>query len=380
MKRRSVMASMLVVVVVVALALIGIVVRQNRGGSAAPVAPLGAGDEVEVDSPAVARFFDEYVDPDGRVVRHDEGGDTVSEGQAYALLLATATGDRERFDRVWGWTKENLQRADGLLSWKWAGGRVIDPEPATDADLDAARALVMAGRRFDDPALTEDGNRLASAVLDRETAEISGELVLLAGPWAARDRVVNPSYVSPCTYSLLGEATGDGRWRRLAENGTRLVETALRDDRLPPDWARLDDEGNLTPTGPPSAPERRPQYGLDAARLGFRLAEDCDGPGPALAARLWHRLERVDGRGAALSYSLDGERLTPDEHPVGLVGAAAAARAAGDTEASNRLLEGAASLAERHPTYYGTAWWALGEALLRPSSGSEAAQPEEDAP
>lgn len=376
MKRRSVVASVLVVVV--ALALFGVFVRQNLGGSPARVAPLDGREEMEGGPLAVARFFDGYVDPHGRVVRHDEGGDTVSEGQAYALLLAAATGDRERFDRVWEWTKENLQREDGLLSWKWAGGQVIDSEPATDADLDAARALVMAGRRFDDPALTEDGNRLASAVLDHETLEIGGELVLLAGPWAARDRVVNPSYVSPCTYSLLGEATGDDRWRRLAENGNRLVEAALRDDRLPPDWARLDAQGNLNPTGPPPAPEGRPRYGLDAARLGFRLAEDCGGPGPALSARLWHRLERVDGQGAALSYSLEGERLTPDEHPVGLVGAAAAARAAGDTAASNRLLEQAASLAESHPTYYGTAWWALGEVLLGRSGGRGAAQLEED--
>ena len=60
-------------------------------------------------------FLDRYVDGDGRVVRHDQGGDTVSEGQAYAMLLSVAADDRSRFDRVWGWTRAHLRRSDGLL-------------------------------------------------------------------------------------------------------------------------------------------------------------------------------------------------------------------------------------------------------------------------
>src|SRR5512133_1264057 len=40
----------------------------------------------------------------GRVVAHDEGGITTSEGQAYAMLRAVWTSDRETFDAVWRWT------------------------------------------------------------------------------------------------------------------------------------------------------------------------------------------------------------------------------------------------------------------------------------
>ena len=39
------------------------------------------------------KFLDDYVEPDGRVVRRDEGGDVVSEGQAYGMLIAVAVGD-----------------------------------------------------------------------------------------------------------------------------------------------------------------------------------------------------------------------------------------------------------------------------------------------
>lgn len=366
----------LALVLVVALAVGFVLVR--RGGDGAAPRALGASAGRSRGSEPAERFFHSYVDRSGRVVRHDQGGDTVSEGQAYGMLLAVALGDRARFDAVWTWTRENLQREDGLLSWKWANGKVVDSEPATDADLDAARALVMAGRHFGDAALTEEGKRMGSAILDHETAEIGGELVLLPGPWAARDRFFNPSYVSPCSYQDLEEATGDPRWGRLAESSHRLVGATLASGGLPPDWARLDDRAAVTPTGPPDAPDRAPQYGADAARLGFRLAEDCGGRGPELSARLWRQLEQLDGQGAALAYSLDGKRMTADEHPVGLVGAAAAARAAGAADQSARLLDRAATLARRHPTYYGAAWVALGEALLEPTDSGRPS--EGDAP
>src|SRR6266545_2779995 len=109
---------------------------------------------------AADRFLDHYMEPDGRVVRRDQGGDTVSEGQAYAMLITVATGDRARFARVWTWTAQHLQRPDGLLSWHWADGHVVDPEAAADADLDAARALVFAAERFDEPSYLDQAQRI----------------------------------------------------------------------------------------------------------------------------------------------------------------------------------------------------------------------------
>jgi endoglucanase len=137
-------------------------------------------------------FLDRYVADDGRVVRHDQGGDTVSEGQAYAMLLAVAEDDERRFARVWEWTREHLRRPDGLLAWRWAGGRVVDDQPAADADLDAARALLLAGERFDEPSYSEQGRVLGDAVAEHETTQAADKTVLVAGPWARERAVVNP--------------------------------------------------------------------------------------------------------------------------------------------------------------------------------------------
>ena len=57
-----------------------------------------------------AGYRSRFIAPDGRVVRPEHGNDTVSEGQAYAMLRAAWMDDQATFDRVWHWTKERLSR------------------------------------------------------------------------------------------------------------------------------------------------------------------------------------------------------------------------------------------------------------------------------
>jgi endoglucanase len=46
-------------------------------------------------------FLDEQALQDGRVIRRDQGADAVSEGQAYAMLIAVGIDDHARFASVW---------------------------------------------------------------------------------------------------------------------------------------------------------------------------------------------------------------------------------------------------------------------------------------
>ncbi len=295
-------------------------------------------------------FLDRYVDDDGRVVRHDQGGDTVSEGQAYALLLAVAAGDEDRFAQVWEWTHAHLQRRDGLLASRWADGRVVDDEPATDADLDAARALVLAGERFRERRYGVAGRAIARSIADNETSWAADRTVLVAGPWARGMHVVNPSYWSPRAFQQLG-------FEHVAASSRQLTERLL-ESGLPPDWARVDSSG-VVASGPPSGGD--PGYSYDAVRLPVRLAESCDPADRELAARMWPRLQHSPG---AARRALDGAPASGGEHPAALVGAAAAAHAAGDRRASSELLARADELDADHPSYYGAAWVALGREML----------------
>ncbi len=339
----------------------------------------GEADPVAAAATTGQAFLRTYVDPDGRVVRRDEGGDTVSEGQAYALLIALALGERQQFEAVWTWTREHLQRPDGLLSWRWADGAVVDRNSAGDADVDTARALVLAGERFADPNLTAAGRDLAAAVLAAETvsvgtagldpatpapapgAAIEGSgLVLTGGTWAtATPAAVNPSYFSPRAEQLFSSSTGDARWADASRTQRALVWQLIGTGLLPPDWARVDAAGTATPQ--PDQSGRPPRFGLDAARLPVRMAESCDPADRAVAAELLPTLDRPD---AVAGYSLEGAPLVDWSHPVAFVGVAGAAEAAGNEQLSDDRLRAAAELDAREPTYYGSAWVALGHILL----------------
>jgi endo-1,4-beta-D-glucanase Y len=297
-------------------------------------------------------FLDRYVADDGRVVRHDQGGDTVSEGQAYGLLLAVADSDEERFARIWDWTRTHLRRPDGLLAWRWADGHVVDDEPATDADLDTARALLLAGRRFDEPRYREAAMALKRAIVRGETTWAANRTVLVAGPWARDGTIlVNPSYWSPKAFRQLGFTKVEESSRQLTE---RLLESGL-----PPDWARVEPFG-IFPSGPPSGGDD-PVYSYDAVRLPIRLAESCNPADRELAARMWDKLRDDPG---AVRRGLDGAPATGDDHAVAYAGTAGAAWAAGEHDAARDLLDRAEKLEAEHPTYYGSAWVELTRAML----------------
>jgi endo-1,4-beta-D-glucanase Y len=316
-------------------------------------------------------FLARYLAADGRVVRHDQGGDVVSEGQAYAMLIAEIAGKPAAVRTIWLWTKAHLARADGLLAFHAAAdGTVISHQPATDADVLAAYALL----RYDglhDRAMHADGRRLAAAVLAEESIPApSGDRVLVAGRWAAATSppTVNPSYWMPGVFTALAGYTDDERWEGVAATSEGLLLELTGGGRsLPPDWASLTDDGTLTPRPAPDGGHgvrHGVQYGLDAARLPLWLGTGCSEPGRALAAAWWDRHLSGDGRSAALALSLTGEVLDGRSNPLPLLAGAAAAAAAGDLTASRRLRSDAVAQGRETPTYYGDAWLALGGALL----------------
>jgi endoglucanase len=312
-----------------------------------------------------ARFIQVYTRPDGRVVRLDQGRDTVSEGQAYGLLLAQATGDQPAFYRIWTWTREHLQLGDGLFAFETnAAGRVVSSEPASDADLLIAWALL----RYQGPWAAQwhrEGHRVAAAILQHEVT-VGDPAVLAAGPWAAGwPATLNPSYWSLPAMRCLAAVTGRGQWNRMAAQAISLTREITHDGRLlPPDWARLSEDGAVAPERAPDGSAPQAQYGPDAQRTVVWFATSPDPQARALAARWWQLL-RHGPQATALALSLNGDVLSAAPSPLAMVASAAAARAANYGRQSTRLLRQAAVQQRRWPTYYGGAWSALGPILLR---------------
>lgn len=316
-------------------------------------------------------FLDAYVDPDGRVVRRDQGNDTVSEGQAYAMLIALAIGDRARFDSAWNWAKANLVQPSGLMAWNWSNGQVVDNQPATDADMDAARALAVAARQFDDPRYADEAKELATAILRDQTLDAvqSKTPVLLAGPWATdAPYFTNPSYHSPRTFDELNRLTANPRWSALNKAERQRTERLLVGDndsvRLPSDWARVEVDGRVSPSPAPGKASDEPKYSFDAVRLPIRLAESCDAADQEQARKIWSVLNRQQKTRTAASLSLSGEVIDSNETAIAAAASAAGAKAGKDTEQMHQLLNRADQIEKDNSTYYGSAWAALGRIML----------------
>jgi endo-1,4-beta-D-glucanase Y len=313
---------------------------------------------------AAHSFLSRYVDPDGRVVRHDQGGDTVSEGQGYALLISVAIGDRSTFASVWHWTRVHLQQPSGALAFHWSGGRVVDTTPATDADLQTAWALSIAATRFHDPSYATTAKRIAKATVTEDVGyDDAGRPTLSAGPWAitrGKPTTVEPGYWTFPAEQAMASLTGDNRWRNLPASDLAHLKALSRNGSvLTPDWAELGDGQSPHPVnGPQGSPV---QDGPDGMRAMVWTA--CTPGGRHLDAAWW-RLVSSSATAAPLTRGANGTATSSDVAALSAVSAAAAAAAAGNDGDRDALLDRATAIDEEYPTYYGAAWVALGRLLL----------------
>lgn len=264
---------------------LGLMLGLSAGPRAAGAATDSAREPVE--RRAVARAWRAYVrrfiQRDGRVVDWSDGGVTTSEGQAYALVRAAWAGDRRTFDRVLGWTRDNLQGGDpvALPAWRW-GRRdgawgVIDPNPAADADVWMAYALLLAAERWGDPAHAEQARGLMGAIWDAEVAEVGPWTLLLPGPWAVgQDPVrLNPSYFLPFAFRAFAAADPAHDWMALVDGSYGLLAALMPYGRLPSDWVHLDPDTGLRAADPADAPADSPHHGWEAFRVAWTLAAEA---------------------------------------------------------------------------------------------------------
>lgn len=252
-------------------------------------------------------YRSDYIDG-GRVRDLSAGGRTTSEGQAYALLRAVYMNDRPTFDAVWQWTAENLQkRDDALLSWLYDDDHVADPASASDADQDAALALLFASRRWDEPEYEQEALHILNDVWEHETVEVAGRRVLVAGDWATgasasvgNQVVVNPSYFAPYAARIFAEADPSHPWMEIVDSGYDVLDRISASDALGgttgmvPDWAALDPEtGDVRPAA--LGDRDTTTFSFDASRVPTRLALDW----------LWFKDERAKQALAAIHFPKD---------------------------------------------------------------------------
>jgi endo-1,4-beta-D-glucanase Y/4-amino-4-deoxy-L-arabinose transferase-like glycosyltransferase len=269
---------------------------------------------------------------------YDPSGAVFSENQAYAMLRSVWMDDRAGFYQAWGWSRDNLLMENGLMAWLWQDGQVLDEQSATDADTDAALALLFAGKRWDDPALIEAGVQMVQAIRENTVVEVGGQPYLTAGEWAtSRDLLVlNPSYFSPYAYRVFNEVDPDQVWWDLIETSYRVIFESAENPLgkaesagLPPDWIGLNRyTGELVAVDLDGIRDTT-VYGYEAARTYWRVALDFQYTEDGRAAEFLELAGFLEGEISqkgypSAVYSKDGQILEEPPSMVGIAGALAA--------------------------------------------------------
>jgi endoglucanase len=242
-------------------------------------------------------YRNRFIQGDGRVIDWEGEEKSTSEGQAYALWRAVVMDDPETFEKALRWAEVNLQRrdaqgkpTDSLWAWKWGKNPSgqwlqLDPNFASDADIDACFALLLASKKWNRSDYLVLAKTKLKDLWDRSTVEVklqeSGtKRYLLPGPTIAfrRDNILtlNPSYLAPYAFRLFAQVDGDRDWMGLVDSSYEILEQsiALSKVGLPSDWVDFDlTSGKYKPSE--SGRSLSSHYGFDASRVWWRVALDA---------------------------------------------------------------------------------------------------------
>jgi len=208
-------------------------------------------------------------------------GDIRTEGMGLAMVIAVELGKRDEFDRLWRYTKANLQvasgPAQGYLSSFCNSGQADPCNDPYGLQQITASLLLARGRWKDTPGDIDyaqeardllDLMRLKEAYNCGILADATGTFVTgtfdpssklpYSTPTTASANVSRPSIIMPAYYELWGQATGDpfwgqaaaaGRayWQASANNKTGLLPARATFDGTPvPGLDTFEPEGDRT--------------------------------------------------------------------------------------------------------------------------------------
>ena len=121
------------------------------------------------NGPEGVRFYENVGDDMGYIT--DTGNDDVrTEGMSYAMMVCVQMNEKEKFDRIWAWTKKYMWIAEGWGQgyFKWScslDGTVRGQGPAPDGEEYFAMALFLASHRWGDGEGIYNYSEEAKAIL-----------------------------------------------------------------------------------------------------------------------------------------------------------------------------------------------------------------------
>lgn len=296
--------------------------------------------ELRTDS---ATYLTNHFDQNGAYP--NVNGVVTAQAQSAALLRAVWSGDKNGFYQTWNWTQQHLLNSYNLLAGKWPTNLTADGHNFADADSDTALALLLASKRWNDPALQAAGTRMAQAFWQHDIVSVNGNHYVAAGAWATQSQVIvlNPSYFAPYAYRIFQQVDPQHDWQGVIANGYQMLATisnapfgSAKSAGLPPDWIGLDrSSGQYEPIQ--LSDGNTTGYGYEAPRTYWRVALDLrwsnDGRASSYlksAGFLRDEVNRLLADGithkdrVSAVYKHDGSVVTEPPSMIGTAGAIAA--------------------------------------------------------
>ena len=186
---------------------------------------------------------------------------TVSEAIAYGMLISVYMDDQEVFKNLYKTWTSNSAGANGGMNWRigCSGGTGT----ASDADFDAALALVMASKQWNDASYLSDGKALISWIAAND---IASNKIKPGNQW---NDGFNPSYATTANFQLFQDVAG-GSWSSVISQAyTDLSGCQDSKTGLVPDWC---DWNSHKPILTSAAVSNDLGFYDDAARTPWRMA------------------------------------------------------------------------------------------------------------
>ncbi len=193
-----------------------------------------------------------FMSHDGRIIDYERNDVTTSEGQSYAMLRAVFIGDKEAFDKAYRWSVDNLGRKeDNLFAWLWGKREdntwgIIDRNSASDADIDIAFALLLAGECWSNNEYIYDAVNIINDIWNLETKVINNQRVLMPGITQADNEIIpiNPSYFATYAFKTFAKYDEDHDWNSLVNSSYSLLSqsASLTESGLPPNWFNINSQ------------------------------------------------------------------------------------------------------------------------------------------
>jgi endo-1,4-beta-D-glucanase Y len=215
-----------------------------------------------------------------KIIRPENGNDTVSEGIGYGMLIAVYMNDKSLFDGLYTYWKAHIA-SNGLMTWcipSGGGSCSASGGTATDADEDAAFAMLMASKQWSGGTYAADATTLIHGVL---AADMSGSYIK-AGSNYSNSQITNPSYFAPAFYKAFAaaDATNATAWNNLVTGSyTLLGAISTSSNGLVPAWCT----GGSCSSPASNGGSNDMIYQYDSHRVPWRIGIDYCWNGTAAA-------------------------------------------------------------------------------------------------